>query len=45
MDNLINKVKKDLSKGQKDVKVLKKADKKFDRKVEKCNMKMKKKKK
>jgi len=44
MDKLINKVKKDLDKGQKDVKVLKKADKKFDRKLSKCDMKMKKKK-
>lgn len=44
MDKLINKVKRDLNKGQKDVKVLKKADKKMDRKVTKCAMKMKKKK-
>ena len=45
MDKLINKVKKDLKKGVKDVKVLKKADKKFDRKISKCDMMMKKKKK
>lgn len=43
MDKLIKKVKKDLDKGEKDVKVLKKADKKFDRKIAKCDMKMKKK--
>ena len=44
MDKLINKVKKDLAKGQKDVKVLKKADKKFDRKIAKCDKVMKRKK-
>ena len=44
MDKLIKKVKKDLDKGERDVKVLKKADKKFDRKLAKCDMKMKKKK-
>ena len=36
MHKLIKKVKKDLDKGEKDVKVLKKADKKFDRKMAKC---------
>ena len=40
MDKQIAKVKKSLDKGEKDVKVLKKMDKKFDRKVEKCDMKM-----
>ncbi len=50
MDKLINKVKKDLEhrefkKGKKDVKVLLKADKKQDKKVDKCDMMMKKKKK
>ncbi len=55
MDKLINKVskdvsKKDLPKAKKDIKVLKKADQKFDKKIEhaekmeKCDMKMKKKK-
>ncbi len=44
MDKLIGKVKKDLDKGEKDVKVLKKADKKMDKKVKACDMKMKKKK-
>ncbi len=33
MDKLINKVKKDLDKGEKDTKVLLKADKKFDKKI------------
>ena len=42
MDKLINKVKKDLGKGQKDVKTLLKADKKFDRKLAKCDKMMKK---
>lgn len=40
MDKQINKVKKSLDKGEKDVKVLKKMDKKFDRKLEKCDKKM-----
>ena len=44
MDKLINKVKKSLDKGEKDVKVLKKADKKADRKMAKCGKMMKKKK-
>jgi hypothetical protein len=44
MDKQINKVKKDLGKGQKDVKTLLKMDKKFDRKIEKCDKKMMKKK-
>lgn len=42
MDKLIAKVKKDLDKGERDVKVLKKADKKFDRKIEKAEKVMKK---
>jgi hypothetical protein len=33
MDKLINKVKKDLDKGEKDTKVLLKADKKFDKTI------------
>jgi hypothetical protein len=49
MDKLINKVskdvsKKDMPKAKKDIKVLKKADKIQDKKVMKCDMKMKKKK-
>lgn len=36
MDKLINKVKRDLDKGEKDTKVLLKADKKFDKKIEKA---------
>jgi hypothetical protein len=42
MDKLINKVGKDLKKGQKDVKVLLKADKKFDKKIDKAKKVMKK---
>jgi hypothetical protein len=43
MDKLINKVKKDLDKGEKDTKVLLKADKIQDKKLAKHNkMKMKK---
>jgi hypothetical protein len=38
MDKQINKVKKDLGKGQKDVKNLLKMDKKFDKKLVKCGM-------
>lgn len=34
MDKLINKVGKDLSKGKKDLKVLLKADKNFDKKID-----------
>lgn len=45
MDKLIKKVGKDLKKGEKDVKVLLKADKKFDRKLDKCDKMMKHKKK
>jgi len=37
MDKQINKVKKDLGKGQKDVKTLLKMDKKFDKKLAKCD--------
>lgn len=49
MDEQIKKVKKDIDKGnkkkgEKDVKKLLKMDKKFDAKLEKCDMKMKKKK-
>ena len=36
MDKLINKVKADLTKGQKDTKVLLKADKKQDKKIVKA---------
>jgi hypothetical protein len=44
MHKLISKVKKDLDKGEKDVKVLKKADVKMDKKMSKCeHMKAKKK--
>ena len=43
MHKKIAKVKKDLDKGEKDVKALKKADVKMDRKMEKCEMKAKKK--
>lgn len=43
MHKLISKVKKDLDKGEKDVKTLKKADVKMDKKVAKCEMKAKKK--
>lgn len=43
MDKLIKKVSKDLDKGKKDTKVLLKADKKQDKKMEKCKMNMKKK--
>ncbi len=43
MDKQINKVKKDLDKGEKDTKSLLKMDKKQDKKMEKCDMKMKKK--
>jgi len=42
MDKLINKVGKDLKKGDKDIKVLKKADKKMDKKMAECKAKMKK---
>lgn len=45
MDNLINKVKRDLDKGQRDTKVLLKADKKQDKKVAKCDKMLMKKKK
>lgn len=38
MDKLINKVKRDLDKGEKDTKTLLKMDKKFDAKLEKCGM-------
>jgi len=34
MDKLIKRVKRDLDKGEKDTKVLLKADKKFDKKIE-----------
>jgi len=49
MDKQINKVKKDIekgnkTKGEKDVKKLLKMDKKFDAKLDKCDIKMKKKK-
>lgn len=44
MDKQINKIKKDLNKGEKDTKKLLKMDKVQDRKVEKCEKKMKKKK-
>lgn len=49
MDRLIHKVEKDVKSGKKkkaeqDIKVLLKADKKFDRKIEKCDKKMHKKK-
>lgn len=37
MDKLINKVKKSLDKGERQVKVLAKADKKQDAKLERCN--------
>lgn len=40
MDKQIAKVKKSLDKGEKEVKVLKKMDKKFDRKLAKCDKKM-----
>jgi hypothetical protein len=40
MDKQINKVKKSLDKGEKEVKTLKKMDKKFDRKLAKCDKKM-----
>lgn len=43
MDKQIAKVKKSLDKGEKEVKVLKKMDKKFDRKVHKCEKMMKRK--
>ena len=43
MDKLINKVKKDLDKGEKDTKVLLKADKKQDKKIATAKKKMKKK--
>lgn len=43
MDKLINKVKRDLEKGEKDTKVLLKADKKFDKKIDKAKKIMKKK--
>ncbi len=43
MDKQINKIKKDLNKGEKDTKKLLKMDKVQDRKVEKCEKKMKKK--
>lgn len=36
MDKLINKVKRDLDKGEKDTKTLLKADKKQDKKIAKC---------
>lgn len=39
MDKQISKVKKSLDKGERDVKVLKKMDKKFDRKIAKCSKK------
>jgi len=44
MDRLINKVKSDVTKNKKknalkDIKVLQKADKKFDRKLDKCKIK------
>lgn len=42
MDKQINKVKKSLDKGEKDIKVLKQMDKKFDKKIHKCDKKMKK---
>lgn len=44
MDKQIKKVKKDLDKGEKDVKNLLKLDKTHDRKIEKCNKMLKKKK-
>lgn len=40
----IKKVKKDLDKGEKDTKALLTKDKKMDKKIEKCEMKMKNKK-
>ena len=50
MDRLIHKVEKDVKQGkkkkaEKDIKTLLKADKKFDRKVDKCDQMMMKKKK
>ena len=45
MDKQINKVKRSLDKGEKDVKTLLKMDKKFDRKLDKCDKMMHKKKK
>ncbi len=45
MDRQINKIKKSLDKGEKDTKTLLKMDKKQDKKIEKCDMKMKMKKK
>ncbi len=44
MDRQINKIKADLDKGEKDTKKLLKMDKKQDRKIEKCDKMMKKKK-
>lgn len=38
MDKQINKIKKDLKKGQKDTNKLLKMDKKFDAKLDKCKM-------
>ena len=43
MDKQINKVKKSLDKGEKDIKVLQKMEKKFDRKLHKCDKMMKRK--
>ena len=39
MDKQINKVKKSLDKGEKDVKKLLKMDKSFDKKLKKCKIK------
>ena len=44
MDKQINKIKKSETKALKDTKTLLKMDKKQDRKIERCDMKMKKKK-
>lgn len=43
MDKQINKIKKDLDKGEKDTSKLLKMDKKMDKKMEKCDMMKKKK--
>ncbi len=43
MDKQIKKVKKDLKKGEKDTNKLMQMDKAFDKKLEKCDSKMKKK--
>lgn len=43
MDRQINKIKKDLDKGEKDTKKLLKMDRVQDKKMAKCEMKMKKK--